>query len=214
MNSEIIENLRQDYRANSLDERDALPNPFDMFEKWFEEALKAGLHEPNAMTLATANLEARPSARIVLLKGFDSTGFVFYTNYHSKKGLEMSQNPQASLLFYWGELERQIRINGTIARVSDPESSAYFHSRPRASQLGAWASPQSQIITDRSLLDENWKKLDEEYAHRELPKPDHWGGFRLHPQDFEFWQGRPSRLHDRLAYHLEGKTWVIDRLAP
>lgn len=211
-----IEHLRQDYRQASLDVSDVDANPFHQFGKWFQEAMQAELPEPNAMTLATATTAGRPSARIVLLKGFDEKGFVFFTNYESRKGQEMLENPQAALVFFWQGLERQVRIEGRIAKVQSEESTAYFQSRPKGSQIGAWASPQSRSIGSRAELEANVQALEEKYALAEvLPRPEHWGGYVVQPDLIEFWQGRPSRLHDRIQYVRQADgTWKIERLAP
>lgn len=208
--------LRRNYSLQSLDKTDVLPDPVAQFASWFQEAMQSQLIEPNAMTLATADLQGRPSARTVLLKEFDKQGFVFYTNYESRKGNDLSANPQAALLFTWLELERQIRIEGAVEKVSPEESLAYFQSRPLGSQIGAWASPQSRAITDRSVLETRAAQLQAEHAGAEvLPLPPFWGGYRLRPNWFEFWQGRESRLHDRICYRLEsGEQWSIQRLAP
>ena len=214
LTKETIQNLRQEYRAASLAESDVDHNPVTQFGKWFSEAIDAQLYEPNVMTLATASLSGKPSARILLLKGFDENGFVFFTNYASKKGHEIAENPQAAMVFFWPELERQVRIEGNIAKVSDEESTAYFHSRPAGSQIGALASPQSTIIPDRQLLENRVQELTEAYADREIPRPEHWGGYVLKPDHIEFWQGRPSRLHDRITYTSVDGVWTINRLAP
>lgn len=214
LTKENIQNLRQDYRAAELAEADVDKSPFKQFEHWFKEALDAQLYEPNVMTLATADLSGKPSARILLLKAFDENGFVFYTNYASKKGEQLAQNPQAAMVFFWPELERQVRIEGTIVMVSEEESTTYFHSRPAGSQIGATASPQSSIIADRTLLEERVKELSAAYAGQEIPRPAHWGGYLLEPDLIEFWQGRPSRLHDRINYQLVEGVWTINRLAP
>jgi pyridoxamine 5'-phosphate oxidase len=224
MNKELLENLRQEYKSNSLEESNALTNPFEMFEKWFGEAMAADLHEPNAMSLATVNHLGEPSVRIVLLKGFSESGFVFYSNYQSKKGEELIYNPKAALLFYWGELERQIRIQGVVQKLSEVDSTAYFNSRPIKSQMGAIISPQSQIIPNRKFLEERWSALekvvedrvigDQEIGKQELIKPKHWGGYCLKASSFEFWQGRRSRLHDRILYQVEENVWKKVRLAP
>lgn len=208
--------LRRNYSLQSLDKTDVLPDPVAQFAHWFQEAMRSQLIEPNAMTLATADLQGRPSARTVLLKEFDKQGFVFYTNYESRKGNDLAANPQAALLFTWLELERQIRIEGAVEKVSPEESRAYFQSRPLGSQIGAWASPQSRAITDRSVLETRAAQLQAEHADAEaLPLPPFWGGYRLRPNWFEFWQGRESRLHDRICYRLEGgERWNIQRLAP
>lgn len=207
--------LRRNYALQSLHETDVLPDPFAQFARWFEEAAKSQLPEPNAMTLATASPDGRPSARTVLLKGFDIQGFVFYTNYESRKGRDLAVNPQAALLFTWLELERQIRIEGTVEKISAEESLAYFQSRPLGNQIGAWASPQSQVISDRGILENRSAQLQAEYAGADaLPLPPFWGGYRLRPDCLEFWQGRESRLHDRICYNLENGQWNIQRLAP
>jgi len=214
LTKETIQNLRQEYRSASLAESDVDHNPVTQFGKWFSEAIDAQLYEPNVMTLATASLSGKPSARILLLKGFDENGFVFFSNYASKKGHEIAENPQAAMVFFWPELERQVRIEGNIAKVSDEESTAYFHSRPAGSQIGALASPQSTIIPDRQLLENRVQELTEAYADREIPRPEHWGGYVLKPDHIEFWQGRPSRLHDRITYTSVDGVWTINRLAP
>lgn len=203
----------------TLDESDVAPDPFRQFEHWFSEAVKAQLPEPNAMTLATVGAGGRPSARVVLLKGFDEDGFVFFTNYASRKGRELDASGIAALLFFWPELERQVRIEGVVARVDEAESIAYFAGRPRLAQLGAWASPQSEPIAGRHALEQRFEAAQARHhdAHLPVPRPPHWGGYRLSPDLFEFWQGRPSRLHDRIRYrHVPQHpgTWLIDRLAP
>ncbi|MGB5631237.1 MAG: pyridoxamine 5'-phosphate oxidase, partial [Waterburya sp.] len=186
------------------------------FKVWFQQALDADLIEPNAMTLATATRGGKPTARIVLLKGVDAKGFVFYTNYESKKGQQLTINPYAALVFLWKELERQVRIEGKVEQLSPAESAEYFHSRPKASQLGAWASAQSRVIPNRQVLEQKLTELQEQYSDDvTVPLPEHWGGFRVIPNQIEFWQGRPSRLHDRLVYDLQADgSWSINRLAP
>lgn len=207
--------LRQNYTLERLSKADVNPNPFLQFEHWFNEALYSALPEPNAMTLATASPSGQPSARTVLLKDFDQTGFVFYTNYDSRKGQDLAENPQAALLFCWLELERQVRIEGSVERVSPKESLEYFQSRPQSSQIGAWASPQSQAIPDRAVLEAKIQELTARYQNEEvLPLPPNWGGYRLRPQQIEFWQGRENRLHDRILYSRVGQEWRLDRLAP
>jgi pyridoxamine 5'-phosphate oxidase len=208
-----IADLRKDYTQAGLEQGD--PSPFKQFELWFNQALAADLLEPNAMTLATVTSEGRPDARIVLLKGFDARGFVFYTNYRSQKGQELAANPHAALVFLWGDLERQVRVVGRVEKATDLEADTYFQSRPLGSRLGAWASTQSEVIPSREFLEARMVALEAEYQGREIPRPDHWGGLRVVPTEMEFWQGRPSRLHDRLRYRLqENGVWVIDRLAP
>lgn len=210
-----IADLRQEYMFRGLDESDLDPDPFVQFRSWFDQAVAAQVPEPNAMTLATAGADCRPSARLVLLKGFDASGFVFYTNYESRKARELAANPWAALVFFWPQLARQVRIEGRVEPVAPHESDAYFHSRPRGSQLGAWASHQSQVISSRAVLDQRMQELVAAYQARPVPRPPYWGGYRLAPTMVEFWQGRPNRLHDRLRYRrLEDGGWLIERLAP
>lgn len=214
MNASVAD-LRKDYQIQGLSETDVDPNPFKQFQVWFDQALAAQLPEPNAMTVATVTKSGKPRARIVLLKGFDERGFVFYTNYHSHKGQELADNPQAAIAFWWAELERQVRIEGRVLKVSDQDSDEYFHSRPFNSRLGAWASEQSQVIENRQVLEQRWQELKTKYENQDIPRPPHWGGFRVVPTEIEFWQGRPSRLHDRLLYTLkDDDRWQIDRLSP
>jgi pyridoxamine 5'-phosphate oxidase len=215
MNQEHLENLREDYTGVSLLESNTKADPIKQFEVWFNEAQEANVPEKNAMTLSTATHDGRPSARIVLLKGFYDTGFIFYTNYLSRKGKEITKNPIGALTFFWAGMERQIRIEGTIEKVSKEQSEKYFHSRPKGSQIGALASPQSQEIADRSVLEKKWAELEAEYADKDVPKPSYWGGYILKPRMIEFWQGRPSRLHDRILYKkIDNKNWKKVRLAP
>ena len=210
-----VARLRQEYTRTGLDEFNAAPDPIEQFRGWFDDALAADLHEPNAMTLATATPEGRPSARTVLIKGFDERGFVFYTNYGGRKARELEANPQCALVFYWGELERQVRVEGRAGRVSEEESDAYFTSRPRGSQLGAWASEQSRPVEDRGTLERRLRELEREYEGREVPRPPFWGGYRVEPETVEFWQGRENRLHDRLLYcRLGDGGWRRSRLQP
>jgi pyridoxamine 5'-phosphate oxidase len=210
-----VARLRKEYTRAGLKEPDTHPNPIEQFRTWFDEALAANLHEPNAMTLATSTPHGRPSVRVVLLKGFDERGFVFYTNYEGRKGEELEANPYCALLFYWGELERQVRVEGRVGRLPDEESDAYFAGRPRGSQLGAWASEQSRPVKDRGALEERLRELEAEYEGREVPRPPFWGGYRVEPEVIEFWQGRENRLHDRLRYRRSGNGgWRRERLQP
>ena len=209
-----ISSIRKDYQLRSLSENDVDLNPIKQFSNWWDEALISKIDEVNAMTLSTITELGRPSARVVLLKGFDEDGFIFFTNYDSEKGIHLLKHPFASLVFFWKELERQVRVEGRCEKVSNKESDEYFQSRPRGSQLGAWASPQSRIIGGRELLEKNILSLERTYADTTIPRPPHWGGFRVIPDKIEFWQGRSSRLHDRIRYTKSDGAWVIDRLAP
>ncbi len=208
-----IARLRTDYKKGALDEEHADANPIRQFARWWDEAVRSELPEVNAMVLATADAAGRPSARAVLLKGFDAGGFVFYTNYESRKGRELAGNPAAALLFFWAELERQVRIEGRAERVTAEESDAYYRSRPLASRIGAWASPQSEPIPGKAWLLARAAEMGLKHGVNPA-RPPHWGGYRLRPTLLEFWQGRPSRLHDRLSYSLEDGIWKRARLAP
>lgn len=211
-----VGDLRKDYHQRSLSKREMASHPVLQFGKWFREALEGGVPEPNAMTLATAGKDGRPSARIVLLKNFDEDGFVFYTNYSSRKSEQILENPFVSLCFFWQELERQVRVEGAVERTTAAESEEYFNSRPRGSRLAALASPQSAVVDDRETLERIWKDLDASYPEgAAIPCPEHWGGFRVKPFLVEFWQGRSNRLHDRLVYRATAESgWVLDRVAP
>jgi len=210
-----IADLRKDYSSQTLRETDIEPNPIDQFQKWWTEAVNSQIDEVNAMTLATASSDGMPSARIMLLKGFDKNGFVFFTNYKSYKAMHLEENPKACLVFFWKELERQVRITGLVKRVSEKDSDEYFLSRPLGSQIGAWTSSQSQVIESREGLENRYLQLTEEYKQKKLKRPPHWGGYVVTPVIIEFWQGRPSRLHDRIQYSLEEDgSWKIERLSP
>ncbi len=209
-----LADLRKDYSLAGLAEKDLARDPFRQFEKWFQEAEASKLVEPNACVLATATRDGRPAARTVLLKGADGRGFVFYSNYESRKGRELEANPRATLVFPWFAFERQVIIEGTVTRTSREESEAYFHSRPRASQLAAWGSQQSSIIAGRAVLEDGMKALEKKYDGQPVPLPPHWGGWRIAPETVEFWQGRRSRLHDRLRYRRQADGWTVERLAP
>jgi pyridoxamine 5'-phosphate oxidase len=210
--------LRREYGDRGLDTPDLEPDPVAMFRRWLDETIDSGLHEPNAMVVSTVSAGGRPSSRMVLLKGFDERGFVFYTNLESRKGGEIAANPAVALLFPWHDLQRQVRVEGTASRVSTEESEAYFAERPRPSQLGAWASPQSRVVASRSALDERYGGVLAEFAGLDdVPLPPFWGGIRVAPVEVEFWQGRKGRLHDRLVYRrseADAAAWTVDRLAP
>ena len=210
-----IADIRKEYKLQTLSEKDILQDPLAQFDKWWQEAINAGIEEPNAMTLATSAADGMPDARIVLLKGFNEKGFAFYTNYNSVKGQQLLENPRATLVFFWKELERQVRISGLVSLVSEKISEEYFNSRPEGSRLGAWASPQSEVIESRGWLEDNEKKLREEWNGTSVTRPPHWGGYLVKPVRMEFWQGRPSRLHDRILFSLQTNgQWKIQRLAP
>lgn len=210
-----VSSLRRDYSLTGLAEADALADPIAQFQAWFADVLEGDRHDPTAMTLATADREGRPSARIVLLKGYDERGFVFFTNYGSRKGRDLEENPRAALVFYWPDFDRQVRVEGTVERASREESEEYFRSRPLGSRLGAWASAQSTVIAGREELERRLLEVEERFQDGDVPAPGFWGGYRLSPETIEFWQGRPSRLHDRLRYtRLPEGGWRIDRLSP
>ncbi len=211
--SDHIQSLRKSYETGTLEVEDLQPDPIQLFRAWMDTAVEAHLEDPNAMTLCTASADGQPDGRIVLLRGFDERGFVFYTNYESAKGSDLLANPRATLVFLWHALERQIRIQGTVARVSAAESAAYFQTRPRGHQLAAWTSPQSRPLSTRAELEARLAELEARFP-TEVPLPGFWGGYRLIPRRFEFWQGRKNRLHDRFAYSLAAGSWTINRLAP
>lgn len=206
--------LRREYAATGLSADELDPDPVRQFAEWLHEAVEAGITEPNAMTLATADAGGRPSARTVLLKGYDARGFVFFTNYGSRKAREIAVNPQAALTFAWVQIHRQVVVTGAVRRVARKESAAYFATRPRGAQLSAWASPQSEVVPGRATLDQALAELEQRYDGRDVPCPPHWGGLRVVPDSVEFWQGRPDRLHDRLRYRRASRGWVVERLAP
>lgn len=214
LSKEEIAAIRSDYSSRSLSEAEVEFEPLKQFDKWFHEAIEANVIEPNAMTLATANKEGMPSARVVLLKGYDDEGITFFTNYGSDKGSDIGENPQVGLNFFWPELERQVRMNGSIEKLSKEESEKYFHTRPRESQIGAMASAQSSHLRTRKELEDRVEELTKEFEGKEIPKPDYWGGYKVKPVSIEFWQGRPSRLHDRIRYRLLGHQWLIERISP
>ncbi|MBS1516726.1 MAG: pyridoxamine 5'-phosphate oxidase [Bacteroidetes bacterium] len=212
---QLVANFRNEYLSKGISENELDDDPIDQFEKWFNESVKNKIPEPNIMNLSTVSNDCKPSGRIVLLKGFDENGFVFYTNYDSRKGSELAENKYAALTFLWHELYRQVRIEGTVQKISAEESDKYFHSRPRGSQLSAVASAQSRIIPDRDFLEKKVTELEKEFQDRQIPRPDNWGGFCLSPASIEFWQGRANRLHDRIQYILNEKNiWIRQRLAP
>jgi pyridoxamine 5'-phosphate oxidase len=214
MSSDDLARVRKEYSRHSLDESEVDLNPFVQFRLWFHEAMNAELPEPNAMVLATATSDGAPSARVVLLRGFDERGLVFFTNYEGRKSAELAENSRAALLFFWAELERQVRIEGVVEKTTRQESEDYFNSRPLESRVSAWASKQSSVIPSRSFLEQKMSDLKNRYGSQEIPLPPFWGGFRLQPQAFEFWQGRENRLHDRIRYLRQGGVWRIERLSP
>ena len=209
-----IADIRHDYQLKSLLEADVSPNPYNQFTAWWNQAIESRIDEVNAMTLATASATGVPSARIVLLKSVDEEGFVFFTNYNSKKGNDLEENPKASLVFFWKELERQVRISGKVQKINADESDAYFNSRPEGSRIGAWASPQSSVIASRAIIEENITKYTQQFADGNIVRPPHWGGYIVIPSVIEFWQGRSNRLHDRIQYSLKEGKWLIETLAP
>lgn len=210
-----IADIRKEYKMRSLSEKEVAANAFEQFDKWWKEAMASDIDEVNAMTLATSSVDGIPAARIVLLKGVDKNGFIFFTNYNSFKGQQLLDNPRACLVFFWKELQRQVRITGLVEKINSKESDDYFNSRPEGSRIGAWASPQSQVIVSRDWLEENEKKLQQEFKNKIIQRPPHWGGYRVKPISMEFWQGRPNRLHDRINYTVqENGSWIIERLAP
>ncbi|GAP67842.1 pyridoxamine 5'-phosphate oxidase [Bacteroidales bacterium 6E] len=209
-----IRDIRQEYTLGGMDDSYLGANPIDLFDRWFREAVNAGINEPSAMALSTLGTDGYPQSRIVLLKGYGEEGFSFFTNYESQKGNALAQYPKASLLFFWPELQRQIRITGKVEKTSVEESEEYFRSRPRGSRLGAWTSEQSQEIPSRKTLEERYEVFDRKFPEEDIPKPPHWGGYRLTPLTFEFWQGRENRLHDRISFRKENGKWKTARLAP
>jgi pyridoxamine 5'-phosphate oxidase len=210
-----LSELRREYAAGGLDEAHLEADPVTMFRRWMHDAVRAGVHEPNALVLATADAEGAPSSRIVLLKGLDARGFVFFTNYGSRKAADLAANPRCALLFPWHPLERQVRVEGTAAPLVAEENDAYFATRPRASQIGAWASPQSEVVPDRAALDERYREAAERFGEAAVPRPEQWGGYLVTPHTVEFWQGRVGRMHDRLRYRRsDGAAWAVERLAP
>lgn len=214
MNQHEVAAMRRDYSLRALDEDQVHPDPIKQFEQWFQEAVQAELTEPNAFTLSTVDADAKPHSRVVLMKSYDEQGIVFFTNYESAKAKDLNHNSAVAINFLWLPMERQVRIEGIAEKISTKESLAYFVTRPHGSQLGAWVSPQSSIISSRSILEEKWAQMKRKFSEGKVPLPDHWGGYRIKPTFFEFWQGRSSRLHDRIVYTPDNSTWKIGRLAP
>lgn len=211
---DALSNFRKEYNAGSLNENVMPDNPMEEFGKWMSEVINAGFVEPNVMTLSTSTPDGKPSARIVLLKEINPDGFVFFTNYNSRKGRELIANPFAALVFDWHEIERQVRVEGRVEKLSSAESDVYFHSRPETSKLGAWVSPQSSVLKNREELDDRQTEMERKFSDTSIPRPDHWGGFLVRPTTIEFWQGRPNRLHDRVVYYKTEEGWTKHRLAP
>lgn len=213
-NHSSIADIRTSYRKKTLDEKDVVDDPIAQFQTWWDEAIASNAVEVNAMTLATATKDGKPSARTVLLKGIHKNGFVFFTNYESRKGTEINENPHVALLFFWRELERQVRIEGRIEKIDAAESDEYFNSRPIESRIGAWTSPQSKVIPNRQFLEDKEKAIEVEFGNKQIPRPQNWGGYVVIPETMEYWQGRPGRLHDRILYTFNGTGWKKERLAP
>ncbi|HHT33739.1 MAG: pyridoxamine 5'-phosphate oxidase [Proteiniphilum sp.] len=209
-----LHKMRREYDSGALQEQEMAADPMEMFARWLEEAIAAGIDEPNAMTLATATPEGKPSARVVLLKEMTRNGFTFFTNYRSRKGEELRLNPYAALVFDWHEMARQVRIEGAVEQLPPDESDAYYLSRPENARIGAWTSPQSRVVADRGELDALQREVEQRFAQEPLPRPDHWGGYLVRPERIEFWQGRPNRMHDRLVYEKNEEEWSLQRLAP
>ena len=214
MSKSKISQIRSEYNLQSLNESDAYPNPFKQFERWLNEAIEAKCNEPTAMTFASSTFEGKPSARVLLLKEYSEKGLVFFTNYESKKGRQILQNPYGAIVFFWPELQRQVRLEGTVKKSSEEQSDSYFKTRPDKSKIGAWASPQSQVIPNRRYLENLKSDFHEEFSGKIITRPPNWGGYIFSPSLFEFWQGRPNRLHDRLQYTPQNEAWVVERLAP
>jgi pyridoxamine 5'-phosphate oxidase len=214
MSTNKISQIRSEYNIQSLNEGEVFQSPFKQFERWLNEAIESKCNEPTAMTFASSTFEGKPSARVLLLKEFSDKGFVFFTNYESKKGRQILQNPYGAIVFFWPELQRQVRLEGTVKKSSEEQSDNYFKTRPEKSKIGAWASPQSQVIPNRRYLENLKSDFQEEFSGKTISRPPNWGGYIFSPSLFEFWQGRPNRLHDRLQYTLQNEAWVIERLAP